>query len=469
MKAIGILWNSMNKYTDLALRDINDYSKITNVISIDFGSSFSEFISKIYPYVGNERWKLDYKISHMNNVYESNEIKIVFLDIDSTKKIFVERKGIYIYENVEKLKTYVRNKYKNMVENYVYDNVFHMTDDENEYSETLKIITDYVINYYLKTNKIFNLNKILYNKTDNFIYNYGKRKKIFLFDNNLIYKEQKPNTLESYAEVFCYHLFKKCDIDNAEYYFAKYNNNCGIITKNFVNSNEIFIDGTHLIDAYLNYKEKKNTIFSSQISHDIELITKYNNVDDLIQVFKTFAAVYNLDIDLVYIKDNLKKIYALDLIFLQSDRNSNNWGILLNKNTGKIKFAPLYDNSNIFNFNNPNIVNKMLENIGDDQKLYSLALEKNPTLLNLYKTDDLFESKTILISKINDETVIEIMKELIIKIDNFNLNKLVHDIVGEFPNELTNNKFNLLITKLLLINISYIKDNLIQCKRKLLK
>lgn len=467
MKAIGILWNSMNKYTHMALQDINKYCKITDVISINFNSSFSNFISKIYPYTGENLWKLKYKISHMDNVYDSNEIKIIFLDISSNEKKFVERKGTYIYKNIEELKNYIRNKYKNKVNNYAFDNVFHMTDDEKEYEETIKLIVNYILNYFYINKQVFDLDKILYIKPEYFEKSVGKRNKLFLFNNQIMYKEKKYDTLENFAEVFCYHFFKKLDINNAEYYFSNYKNNEGVITKNFINSEEIFIDGTNLIDTYLTYIETGKVEFNSKINHSIELITKYNNIDDLTKMFEKLSLIYNMDLNNIVI--SLKKIFVIDLLLFQSDRNSYNWGILINKRNKKVQFAPLYDNSNIFNFNKPDVLNRMIKNIDNEKIIYSLAMENNPTLLQLHKCEDLFTPKTILIENIDDDEVIQFMKELIDKIDNYGLENLVNEIINDFPRELQNNKFKILITKLLTVNISCIKEKLLHNKIKLLK
>lgn len=467
MKAIGILWNSMNKYTNMALQDINKYCKITDVISINFKSLFSDFISKVYPYTGENLWKLKYKISHMDNVYDSNEIKIVFLDIPSSEKIFVERKGIYIYKNIEELKNYIRNKYKNKVDNYAFDNVFHMTDDEKEYEETIKLVKNYIINYFNINKQVFDLDKILYIKPEYFEKSVGKRNKLFLFDNQIIYKEKKAYSLENFSEVFCYQFLKKFDINTAEYYFSNYKNSDGVITKNFINSEDFFIDGTKLIDTYLTYLETRKIEFSTKLNHNIELITKYNNIDDLNKMFEFFSSIYNIDINTIV--NSLKKIFVIDLLFFQSDRNSHNWGILINKTNNKVQLAPLYDNSNIFNFNKPDILNKMIKNKDNEELIYLLAMENNPTLLQLHKGEDLFMPKYLLIENIDDDEVIQFMKELINKIDSYGLENLVNEIINDFPQILEKNMFKILITKLLTVNISLIKEKLLQNKIKLLK
>lgn len=467
MKAIGILWNSMNDYTNQALCEISKYCKINDTISINFESLFSDFISRIYPYTGEELWKQKYKIDHMNNIYESNEIKIIFVDTYSNEKVFVDRKGIYINKNVEELKSYIRNKYKNQVKNYAFDNVYHMTDNEEEYKKTVTLIVNYIINFFSYNKKVFDLDKILYTTTQNFENSVGKRNKIFLFDNNIIHKEKKNNSFENFAEVFCYQFLKKLDINVAEYYFSKYKNNDGVITKNFIGSDEIFIDGTDLIDAYLTYVEVGKIKCNLHVNHNIEAITKYNNIDDLEIIIEKLSSIYNIDLSSVV--KNLKQTYAIDLLFLQSDRNPYNWGILINKSNGKIRFAPLYDNSNIFNFNKPIILNEMIKNIDNDQYIYSLSIKNNPTLLRVHKYEDLFTSKTLLIASIDNYDIIKYMEEMINKIDFYGLENIIDEIINNFPKKLQNTEFKKLVFRLLTINMSYIKENLLHNKIKMLK
>ena len=149
MRTIGILWNSMDAFLEEAINDIQTFASVTDVISIDFKDKFSDFISKIYPYKGEEKWKLEYKISHMFNQYANNKINIIFMNIDNENKIFVPRKKLYIYEDVEKLKMYIREKYRNKINNYAYDNIYHMTDDEDEYKITIELIINYILFYFI--------------------------------------------------------------------------------------------------------------------------------------------------------------------------------------------------------------------------------------------------------------------------------------------------------------------------------
>ena len=134
----------MNGLRDEAINDIKKYSTIEDMVCIDFKDKYFDFISEIYPFDGKHKDIHVYKASKMINQYESNEICILFLDIPDSEKEFCERKHTYIYKNIEELKQYIRNKYKDRIKNYCFDNIFHMTDDEKEYVFTLKIVKEFL-------------------------------------------------------------------------------------------------------------------------------------------------------------------------------------------------------------------------------------------------------------------------------------------------------------------------------------
>ena len=143
MKSIGILWNSMNEYRDEAIEYIKKYSIIEEIIILDLCKNFEKFIRDIYYSESLRTGFIDYKVSIMNDKYDTNTICILFLDVFNSEKIYIERKNKFLYKSVYELKQSIRNIYKDKIKNYSYDNIYHMTDDENEYVLTKNIINKY--------------------------------------------------------------------------------------------------------------------------------------------------------------------------------------------------------------------------------------------------------------------------------------------------------------------------------------
>lgn len=459
MKAISFIWNSMNEHVNEALNDIKEYAIIEDIISVDFKEDFPNFIRKVYPYTGKDTWKVNYKIENMEK-YDNKNITIVFLDIDNEKKIFVERKGIYIYENVEKLKSFIRNKYKNIIDGYAFDNVFHMTDDEEEYKATKDLVIDFILKFYDKNNEIINLDNIIYDKSKykylDKTYENGKRNKFFMCDNGLMFKEQTENSFECFAEKYCYELFKKLDIKVAEYYLAKYNNKMGVLTKNFLKENEIFIDGTHIINAYLNYIETGFFNINVPIRYDMPTITRYNNIEDLKIILNTMSKITGIDMSLIL--SNLKKIFAVDMILLQSDRNSNNWGIIYNRKNKSLDFAPVYDNSNICLFNNTKLIDNLYNLAKTDKTMFmELMYNYSTTVLTEKNSDNYFTPKNKLIEQIQDN---EIKNYLKYYIDLIQKEKIGINI--------PNSKFEYILINAINNNVEFI-SNTLDNEKKLVK
>ena len=203
MKTIAILWNSMEDNFENVLNDLKNYSNILDCFKINFNDNFDKFISDIYPYSGSDKWKLEYKINIMNNKYKKNEILVLFLDIPNSEKIYCERKKTYLYKNVEEIKQNIRQKYKNLVKNYCFDNIFHMTDDEIEFNKTLLIIKKHlIINCFNNKDGFVTLSDFLINekkfiKKDELN---GKRDKFWFANNMFMFKKAKENSYEVYSE-----------------------------------------------------------------------------------------------------------------------------------------------------------------------------------------------------------------------------------------------------------------------------
>lgn len=326
MKTIAILWNSMENNFSEALDDIRKYSTIYDYIRIDFSSRFSQFIRDIYP--NNHKWKTDYKINILNNQYSKNEVIILFLEVPDSKKVYVERKKIYLYENVEKLKMFMRNKYMKKVINYCYDNIFHMTDDEGEYLQTLPVIRKHLIINFINNRKSFiNLDRCL--STD------CKKDRLLFADGMFMYK--KINDNELYFTLFTDKIAEILGLDCAKNIPAIYDCSKGLLTFNFINNDELFIDGSHIIDFNITGNHNSDLILPE------DKILKYNDIETISNFIKNYCFKNGL----IYRRElinSLKKMYIFDMILLQNNRMPNNWGIIVNKKNHIPRFAPLHNN-----------------------------------------------------------------------------------------------------------------------------
>lgn len=143
MLSVGIIWNSASEFKDYILSDIAEYGEILNTFDLMLGDQYDEFVRDIYSDDAIEDWKIDKKIETMKESSDYRGVTVVVLNVDTTEQYYHEHKKRMVYANLDRLKRSIREKYSQLVSVYFFDNVFHLTDDENEYGECVDILSKY--------------------------------------------------------------------------------------------------------------------------------------------------------------------------------------------------------------------------------------------------------------------------------------------------------------------------------------
>ena len=146
---IGILWNTVNNFYIDILKDLTEFSEILFWNEIDLENQYNEFIKSIYELDGIDEWKVNLKLQSMNQTL-NKKIVIVFLKIDDNTKIFNSKKNKIVSVNIENLKYTIRKKYSEKIPNYFFDNIFHMTDNDEEILNTLEVLREWFPDIYTK-------------------------------------------------------------------------------------------------------------------------------------------------------------------------------------------------------------------------------------------------------------------------------------------------------------------------------
>jgi len=133
MVCLGILWNGMQEFNEEALIDISNYGDIIEAFSIDLQDDYESFVRDIYAQDSIADWKINKKLETMFNCSDSRTITIVIVNVKTEKKEYHELKKRMVFTNLENMKVQIRGKYKELVNPYFFDNVFHCTDDEEEF------------------------------------------------------------------------------------------------------------------------------------------------------------------------------------------------------------------------------------------------------------------------------------------------------------------------------------------------
>ena len=71
-------------------------------------------------------------------------MRIIKCVVKITNIKFINDKKGSSYKEVAELKTIIRNKFKTEIKNYSFDNIFHLTDNMQEYEYTVNILKKYI-------------------------------------------------------------------------------------------------------------------------------------------------------------------------------------------------------------------------------------------------------------------------------------------------------------------------------------
>lgn len=367
IKTIGLFWNQMKNKMDDAIHLINEKSIIIDNKRIILSKrEMKDFIKKVYPRNPSDSWKTKIKINYL--LENKNYINIVNLLLPKYGYEYNERKDKVMYKGIDEFKQLIREEYKDKVNKYLFDNVFHMTDDEKEYYNLSSILDEYI----LLENKRKNGRIILDNEKFQYLKNKDKRKKYKY--NNWLFKEIRENSYEDYAELFSEEVYKLFKMNNVYYDLARLNNKDGVIYYDSLNQ--------------VKYISAKDLISEVIETNDINEIMKYNNYNSLINIIKKYCLNNNIKMDNI---DNLlfkiKKIMIIDLLLLQSDRNPNNYGFIIGRH---LELSRVFDNSNALGANHIKkdpYYNRVLLTVDNSNYNYYEEIENNKGFYNLITKD----------------------------------------------------------------------------------
>ena len=142
---VGILWNSLDReQMDEAIRMLSKKSFIESIEFADLEEDYRKFIEEIYLY-NNEKVGIPvFKSSVLIDKYDSNSIAIINLIIKVSNYIFYNQKKGYLYKEISELKEYIRSYFREKIRDYAYDNIFHLTVNNEEFAYTKQVCKKYI-------------------------------------------------------------------------------------------------------------------------------------------------------------------------------------------------------------------------------------------------------------------------------------------------------------------------------------
>lgn len=142
---VGILWNSLNsEMMNEAIEMIKKYADIENITFVDLEDKYREFIKDIYKYESEFYGIPILKAGILIDRYDSNTIAILNMVIKVSNYIYYNKSKGFILKEISELKEQIRKYFKPKIRDYAYDNIFHLTVNEEENNYTKEVCKKYI-------------------------------------------------------------------------------------------------------------------------------------------------------------------------------------------------------------------------------------------------------------------------------------------------------------------------------------
>lgn len=145
---VGILWNSLNKeMMEEAIQYIQEHSTITDLVAVDLQDQYKQFIKDIYLYNNEFEGIPVIKAGTLIDKYDSNTIIVLNMIMRVSNYIYFNKTKGFMFTEIAELKSFIRKYFKTKINDYAYDNIFHLTVDNEEFEYTDGVCRKYIKEY----------------------------------------------------------------------------------------------------------------------------------------------------------------------------------------------------------------------------------------------------------------------------------------------------------------------------------
>lgn len=208
------------------------------------------------------------------------------------------------------------------------------------------------------------------------------------------------------------HIYESIGIETHQTKLGLANNKIVVACKDFLDSSETIIDYNMIKNEYDENVEKAMEHLSSSSS-----LNSNNELEEVLLIMEEnpyFKSIPKL-------KERFWDMFVIDALISNNDRNEGNWGLVLNKETNKLRISPVFDNGASF-FNKSN--DEKLSTIYSDDFRFKQSVYDSS--ISIYQING---------KRINPLKYIESMK-------NVDCNKAVLRIIPKINIEKISNIFN---------------------------
>ena len=208
------------------------------------------------------------------------------------------------------------------------------------------------------------------------------------------------------------HIYESIGIETHQTKLGLANNKIVVACKDFLDSSETIIDYNMIKNEYDENVEKAMEHLSSSSS-----LNSNHELEEVLLIMEEnpyFKSIPKL-------KERFWDMFVIDALISNNDRNEGNWGLVLNKETNKLRISPVFDNGASF-FNKSN--DEKLSTIYSDDFRFKQSVYDSS--ISIYQING---------KRINPLKYIESMK-------NVDCNKAVLRVVPKINIEKISNIFN---------------------------
>lgn len=233
---------------------------------------------------------------------------------------------------------------------------------------------------------------------------YNKKKYLVKFPDPIREKNKNISYINNaFSEYIGSNIFKICGFEVQNTILGKYNYNG---KEKIVCACEDFTDNDNILYEF------ENLALSTNPDKKIE-----TELEDIMEVIEESKMINTEET-----KEKFWNMFVIDSLIGNTDRHNGNWGFLLNKTTGKVKFSPIYDCGSALN---PMLEDNEIEKINETElknlsiNCYS-CLKENGKKINY----------TEYIKQMKNEECNKAIKRLFLNINIDEINNFINNIEG---------------------------------------
>lgn len=220
------------------------------------------------------------------------------------------------------------------------------------------------------------------------------------------------------SEYIASHIYEIIGLDVHKTKLGFANDKIVVACKDFLSSNEMIIDYTMIKNDYDEKLEREVERLSSKSD-----INSNHNLEEVLLVMKHNSYFKSIP----ELKERFWDMFVIDAFVNNNDRNEGNWGLVLNKDTNKLRLSPVFDNG--ASFYNKSSDNRLLSICEDDFKFKQSVYDSSISIYKLYGKS--INPLKYIESMENDECNKAILR-IVPKIDMEKIKKLFDEIPEEY-------------------------------------